>query len=58
MRTFVIVIFILFLVESGIKLHDAGGEHPRKMKSRTFGSDLTQFAIFVGFATWAGWLLF
>ena len=34
------------------------GEHPRKIKSRTFINDLTQFVILAGFAAWAGYLLF
>ncbi len=57
MRTFVIVMFIFFLLETGIKLHQTTNKHPRD-KSFTFVDDFINFFVFMGISVWAGYLLF
>ena len=57
MRTFVITMFVLHLLGAGISLREANLGHPRT-REYSFFDDLFRFVIGLGFAVWAGCLLF
>ena len=56
MRTFIIVLFIFFLLETGNKIsHIFRDNYPRPLTRR---DDVINFWFIVGVAVWSGWLLF
>ena len=56
MRTFIIVFFIFFLLETGNKIrHISSDNYPRPLTRR---DDVISFGVFVGIVIWSGWLLF